>query len=48
MTKKVKTKRKSLKKKFSKNILTKDKSIIWALIFGVALAAGVILYIINN
>ena len=47
MAKKAKTKRKSSKKKSSKNALIKDKSIVWAVIFGVVLAIGLIWYLIS-
>jgi len=48
MTKKAKPKRKSSKKKSSKEDLVSGKSIIWALIFGVALAIGIIWYLISD
>jgi len=50
MTKKNNIKRKTKKKtsnKKSKEVV-KDKSIIWAVILGVALAAGVIWYLIRE
>ena len=46
MVKKTKSKKKKSNKKSSKNSLFEDKSIIWALIFGVALAASVIWYVL--
>ena len=46
-SKKAKTKRKASKKKSSKNALIKDKSIVWAVIFGVVLAIGLIWYLIS-
>ena len=47
MAKKTKTKKKKSNKKSSKSTaLFEDKSIVWALISGVALAAGVIWYVL--
>jgi len=51
MTKKTKIKRKTNRKtskKKSKEVLLKDKSIIWALVLGVVLAVCVIWYLVSD